>query len=125
MEKSKDYANKKNTVVLKNLPSNLVEEAIVVFKNKKSVKDIEKIEKESGNIAEISKSTSKRHNKIEKNYAIKEAEMLVENYILSLENRKRLKHNKKVERTNKKLKLYSLFTTCALIVETTFFVVIK
>lgn len=125
MEKYKDHANQKNTVVLKNLPSNLVEEAIVVFKNKKTVKDIEKIEKESGNIAEMSKANSKRHNKFERDYAIKEAEMLVKNYILALENRKKLKYNKKADMNNKKLKLYSICTTCALIVETIFFLVIK
>ena len=35
----------KNMVVLKNLPSNLVEEAIVILKSSKKVKKLEKIEK--------------------------------------------------------------------------------
>lgn len=35
-----DVSNMKNIIVLKNLPSNLVEEAIVVLKENKKVKDI-------------------------------------------------------------------------------------
>ena len=37
--------NLKNMVVLKNLPSNIVEEAIVILKSNKKVKQVEKIEK--------------------------------------------------------------------------------
>ena len=37
---------KQNTIVLRNLPSNLIEEATIVFKNKKTVREIEKAEKE-------------------------------------------------------------------------------
>ena len=36
----------KNMVVLKNLPSNIVEEAIIVLKTNKKIKQVEKIEKE-------------------------------------------------------------------------------
>ena len=35
----------KNMIVLKNLPSNIVEEAIIVLKANKKVKNLEKIEK--------------------------------------------------------------------------------
>ena len=40
----------KNMVVLKNLPSNLVEEAIVILKSNKHVKKLEKIEKQGENL---------------------------------------------------------------------------
>ena len=40
-----ETSNMKNMVVLKNLPSNLVEEAIVILKSSKKVKKLEKIEK--------------------------------------------------------------------------------
>ena len=37
-----ETSNMKNIVVLKNLPSNLVEEAIVILKSSKKVKKLEK-----------------------------------------------------------------------------------
>lgn len=66
----------KNIIVLKNLPSNLVEEAIVVLKHNKT-KLPEHIEK------------SKEHVDIkinEKDYILKEAEMVVNTYISKMEN---------------------------------------
>ena len=40
-----ETSNMKNMVVLKNLPSNLVEEAIIILKSNKKVKKLQKIEK--------------------------------------------------------------------------------
>lgn len=40
-----ETSNMKNMVILKNLPSNLVEEAIVILKSSKKVRKLEKIEK--------------------------------------------------------------------------------
>ena len=40
-----ETSNMKNMVILKNLPSNLVEEAIVILKSNKKVKKLEKIER--------------------------------------------------------------------------------
>lgn len=37
-----EQTNLKNTIVLRDLPSNLIEEAVIVFKNKKTVREIEK-----------------------------------------------------------------------------------
>ena len=45
----------KNMVVLKNLPSNIVEEAIIVLKTNKKIKQVEKIEKETIYNEKISK----------------------------------------------------------------------
>ena len=51
-----ETSNMKNMVVLKNLPSNLVEEAIIILKSSKKVK---KLEKE----VELGKITSKEAHK--------------------------------------------------------------
>ena len=39
-----NVSNMKNMVVLKNLPSNIIDEAIVVLKSNTKVKNLEKIE---------------------------------------------------------------------------------
>jgi len=75
--------NLKNMVVLKNLPSNIVEEAIVILKSNKKIKQVEKIEK---NKSKENLEVKKR----EKDYIIKEAEMLVSNYITTLEQKKKI-----------------------------------
>ena len=38
-----EASNLKNMVVLKNLPSNIVDEAIIILKNSKKIKKLEKI----------------------------------------------------------------------------------
>ena len=57
----------KNMVVLKNLPSNIVEEAIIVLKTNKKIKQVEKIEKEKS-------IESKEIKNRENDYILKEAE---------------------------------------------------
>lgn len=109
----------KNTIVLKNLPSNLIEEAIIVFKNKKIVNEIVKDKK--GKV-EIKNSTSKKEN-----YAIKEAELLVSEYITKIEEKKRnrniekLKHSKKY----KNVKIYSILSTIIICIEAVVIIAIK
>ena len=39
-----EASNLKNMVVLKNLPSNIVDEAIIILKNSKKIKKLEKVE---------------------------------------------------------------------------------
>lgn len=72
-----NISDMKNIVVLKNLPSNLVEEAIVVLK--------ENIKAHKYQIAENKEESLTRDIKENKEYIIKEAEMLVESYCSSLE----------------------------------------
>ena len=79
----------KNIVVLKDLPSNIIEEAIVIIKKNCNLKNIDK-KKENIKVAAFGKTDSK-------DYIVKEAENLVANYISSLEKPKQL------EITNKKL----------------------
>lgn len=87
--------NLKNIVVLKNLPSNIIEEAIVILKcDKKNKESIKKYIKDSS--SEIANNNANKP----KDYILKEAQMVISNYISNIENEKRIKHNKK---DNKKL----------------------
>lgn len=94
--------NLKNIVVLKNLPSNLVDEAIVVLKSKKTAKKLELVEKNS---AICFKKTCNNND-----YIIKEAENVVSNYINKIEKNKTFKKSdNNIEVKYKKIKAYSIF----------------
>lgn len=74
----------KNIVILKNLPSNLVEEAFVVLK-----------ENERIHIEDLINSESIKENKFvndykddDNEYIVKEAEMLIKNYLSDIEKKK-------------------------------------
>ena len=93
-----EETNMKNIIVLKNLPSNMVEEAIVILKANVRAKNINK-KKENVKVVTKGKINSK-------DYIIKEAESVVANYIKSLEKPKQLeisniKLKKKYERVKK------------------------
>lgn len=105
-----DTVNMKNMIVLRNLQSNIVEEAIVILKANNKVKKKEIIEKSK-------KFSSNNKERKSKEYIIKEAEMLVSNYISRVEN------NKIKEKTSKmfifkynRLKKYSLAVTVILFI---------
>lgn len=102
----------KNMVVLKNLPSNIVEEAIVILKSNKKVKQAEKIEKK------IVMENLENRNK-EKEYIIKEAEMLVSNYISSLEQKKKERNinNKKLNQKYIKVRNYAIIISLIMMLE--------
>ena len=107
--------NLKNTVVLKNLPSNIVEEAIIVFKANIKLKE------ENNNI-EIEKN---KEIKKEKDYILKEAEMLVNNYIRRVEEKKKIRNEiqKKVDKKCKNLKKYIFIMSIILLLETIFLII--
>lgn len=84
--------NMKNIVVLKDLPSNMVEEAIVILKPNVKMTSIKKKEKKKENVTVGAK---RRENS--KDYIVKEAEEVISRYISDLEKPKQL------EITNKKL----------------------
>jgi hypothetical protein len=84
--------NMKNIVVLKDLPSNMVEEAIVILKPNIKIANVKKEEKKKENVKVGAKGTN-----ISKNYIVKEAEEIVSQYICNLEKPKQL------EISNKKL----------------------
>lgn len=108
-----NQSNLKNMVVLKNLPSNIVEEAIVILKTNKKVKKVEKIEKNKT----LENTTSKNK---DNDYILKEAEMLVSNYISRLEEKKQKKktNNKKMEEKYKRIKNYAYITSLIIFIET-------
>ena len=101
-----ESSDMKNMVVLKNLPSNVVEEAIIIFKETQKVKQKELIDKgKKTNPSEI-------HSK-SRDYILKEAEMLVTDYIKKIENKK-FENSRDVMYKYKKLKKYSLISTILL-----------
>ena len=104
MEKSQ----MKNMVVLKNLPSNLVEEAIVIFKTTKSAKEFQYIDK-------IENLKNEQNKKNTKDYMVKEAESVISNYIKSNEKKKSKNDIPKINKKYKKLKIYSVLISIAFV----------
>ena len=99
--------NLKNIVVLKNLPSNIVEEAIVILKPNKKIKEIEIVNKNQ-------KTMSKEEK--EDGYVIKEAEMLVAKYISKIESKNASsKTNDAFQLKYKRLKKYACFLSFVLL----------
>ena len=105
----------KNTVVLKNLPSNLIEEAIVILKSNKKAKKLEKIDKEKRNEDEKIKN-----NKNKKEFVVKEAEMIISSYITKLEENKQNIQKSKIEQTKKvrRLKNYAYISSIIILLQT-------
>ncbi len=101
-----DVSNMKNIIVLKNLPSNLVEEAIVVLKENKKVKRYQYADRENVNIdkRKAEKTVNNEEKDKDKKYILKEAEMVINNYITKIETRSpRWKNNiKQLEKKYKK-----------------------
>ena len=105
-----EASNLKNMVVLKNLPSNIVDEAIIVLKTNKKVKKLQKIEKNN----QIDKEEKR-----DKDYILKEAEMLVNSYISKVEIKDIKKENVSQKQKNRyeKLKKYAIATTVLCIIQ--------
>lgn len=105
-----ESSNLKNIVVLKKLPSNIIDEAIIVLKSSKKVKKLEKVEKNKNIINEEKKTK-------DKDYILKEAEMLVNNYVSKIENKQERKIiDKNIKEKYSKLKKYAAISTiiCAI-----------
>ncbi len=96
----------KNMIILKDLPSNIVKEAYVVFKSNKMIKKFQK----------INKNNEKKKEEEESNrYVVKEAEMLVLDYIEKVEkSEKEVITNSKI---NKKLKKYAYITSIIIFIQ--------
>lgn len=106
-----ETSNLKNMVVLKNLPSNIVDEAIIVLKANKKTKKLQKIENK--------KILENQENKKDKEYILKEAEMIVNNYISKIENKENDKIiiSKDTDGKYKNLKKYAIATTLLCIIQ--------
>ncbi len=112
-----DISNMKNIIVLKNLPSNLVDEAIVVLKENKKVKKYQYIERKNDKNEEDNKEKLKKEEN-NSQYIIKEAESVVSQYITNLEMKSpKWKNNlKKLEsRYKRSLQLNLILTAVAII----------
>lgn len=106
-----ETSNLKNMIILKNLPSNIVDEAIIVLKANKKTKKLQKIENK--------KILENQENKKDKEYILKEAEMIVNNYISKIENKENDKIiiSKDTDGKYKKLKKYAIATTLLCIIQ--------
>ena len=100
-----DIQNMKNIVILKDLPSNMIEEAFVVLK------DNVKVHKEELILNKKDKKKENESTKNSKDYVIKEAEMIVSDYISEIEENKfkKSKEKMKLEKKCKKLKYSNTF----------------
>lgn len=98
-------SNMKNMVILRNLPSNLVEEAIIILKENKKVRKYQYIDKEVNKNVDISKEKARKTGD-NSEYIIKEAENVIANYISNLETKSpKWKNNmKKLEKKYKQSK---------------------
>ena len=98
-------SNFKNTIVLKNIPSNIVEEAIIVLKENKKAWKLEKIENKKSGLEAVVKP-------LKKDYIVKEAEMIVSNYIDDIERKEKEKKDEKIKDLKyRRLKNYAIFLT--------------
>ena len=98
----------KNMVILKNLPSNIIDEAIVILKSNKKVKNLELIEANK-------KSTKENGINSNKEYVLKEAEIILSDCVKVLENKKeKTLTNKEIMKKYKKLSIYSTCISIAL-----------
>ena len=101
-------SNLKNIVVLNNLPSNLIEEAIIILKSSKYVKRLELIDMKS--------SIAYKGNKEKSDYVVKEAENIVSNYIEKIEKNQHIKkRDNNIEKKYKRIKIYSIIISFLLI----------
>lgn len=101
-----DISTMKNMIILKNLPSNLADEAIIVLKENKKIKNKDLIDKKNG---EKSKLEEKNKND---DYILKEAEYIVSDYLKKIENNKNDDvFGKKNTSQYKKIKMYNKVIT--------------
>ena len=91
-----DISNLKNIIILKNLPSNLIDEAIVVLKQNVSSKTYNKVKDgQTGNNQEKKKNND---------YVVNEAQMHIAEYISNLNHKNTSTQNRELERKYLRLK---------------------
>ena len=100
--------NYKNIVILKNLPSNILEEAIIVVKDKKNTADIDYLKKMSlfnySNMKEDDFNRLKNIPKESRTYVIKEAESVIKNYIEKIEDGRKVIARNRLKKKYNRLK---------------------
>lgn len=105
-----NMSDMKNIVILKDLPSNLIEEAIVFLKQNQKIKKPEYIE----NTERFKESSQKEKNK---DFVANEAKLVIADYILKIEkeNSKTKNIDKKVNKKYKRLKNVNFVLLVALV----------
>ena len=101
-----DIEKMKNMIVLKDLPSNIIEEAFIVLK-----KDVKVHKYDVSNSNKKDKSV-KKELKDSKNFAVKEAELILREYVEKIElnkNEKNIKNEEKYSKKYEKLKALTIF----------------
>lgn len=101
----------KNMVIIKNLPSNIVEEAIVILKPNKKVRKLE--------FVDATKKNNKENNlQNNKEYIVKEAEIVLSDCVKVLEKDKQKKNykSKDIAQKYKKLSIYSVCVSISLFI---------
>ena len=104
----------KNIVVLKNLPSNIVEEAIVILKGDKKRMEYIKKHIKNNDIKRETQTVDKP-----KDYIIKEAQMVISNYISNIENQKIVKNKNdrsKLEKRYRRMQIATIIMAIVLVV---------
>ncbi len=101
-------SNLKNMIVLKGLPSNIIDEAIIVLKENVNVKELEK--QKNGKSKNVDAEKGGRDK-----YVVKEAEMLVNNYVSKLEKKENVSKNKNERYMKKIVYLTSIISVIELI----------
>lgn len=103
MEKGK----MKNVVVLRNLPSNLIDEAFVVVKSKNVARSLERIDGKNENIDRKNKDDG---------YIVREAESVLSSYASLVEKKDDKKVDFGIKRRYNMLKIYGVLVTVAFVV---------
>ena len=115
-----NQSNMKNVIILKNLPSNLIDEAIMVVKDKKKVKDINYSDfikyKEENGIIQGDMKKIENIKKEDRKYVIKEAEVVVTNYIKRIEDNLSDRKLDKLKKSYKKSKLLNILLAMTTII---------
>ena len=98
----------KNIVFLKNLPSNIIDEAFVILKSNTKIKSLERVDK-NNDIQEERK---------EDDYIVREAEMVISNYISRIEKPREERNHKtkQIELKYKRLKLITIILSFVVLV---------
>lgn len=90
----------KKMIVLKNLQSNMIEEAYVVLKNNVKARKYEKVNNQKKEVITDEKKTN--------DYMIKEAEMVINDYICKMESKEFSFNNKSLKLKNNRLKIIAI-----------------
>ena len=97
----------RNIVILKDLPSNVIEEAFVVLKKNQKVKNFEHINNRNNFNCE-------KNGEDDNEFIVKEAELLIQNYMDNNSNTPKEKHNAQLNKKYKRVKRIAAMLACGL-----------